>query len=340
MLRDCVASLLQQTWGELEFLFVLDGVADPGRGQLEAEARRDGRIRILCNNRHGGVSAARNRGLEAARGEWVGFVDADDRVEPAMVEKLVTLARDRECGLTGCGFAREKPDGSVWVDAPAAGVMALNADRDGARAFASAQTSCCNKLFSRVRLGTLRFREDLINLEDAVFLTQALRRSRRAGFLPEPLYRVRYRAESAHRRRIGWSEFEPRYRALAVLAELGAEESRGTRWMKRLWAWRLLEWSLATRRYLDELPADCRADALPVVRRFYEESLAPFHPSYPAWLHVMLKRRLRDVRRLFEGPDWYYTLLWNRIRVGLAPFGSSPRRQWARGIRRRLAGAG
>lgn len=320
LLRACVDSLRRQTLTDMEILFIVDGADDPSRPVLEAEARKDPRIAVLCNERNQGVSASRNRGLEVAQGDWFGFVDADDRVDPAMYEKLLRVAQDVSCDLAGCGFRREAADGTSVLDCPVGKTWAMDSDIEAARAYGNAKTSCCSKLFNRVRFGGLRFHAELTNMEDAVFLTEALNQARRVGFLSEALYHVGHRADSAHRRRMDLDRLMRSYRAFSLLAALGAERSKGTRWMRRLWAWRLLAWSVAARRYHDELPAESHGRALEEIRRFYAVDLKTFHGMYPAWLRRMLERRMKEPARFFGHPGWFYTLLWQRIRIGLAPF--------------------
>jgi glycosyltransferase involved in cell wall biosynthesis len=320
LLGACLLSLAGQTATDLEILLVADGADAATRNLLEAQARRDSRFRVLVQEENRGVSSARNRGLEAARGDWIGFVDADDRIEPDMYARLAAFADKTDCDLAGCGFARETAGGGVRMDCPPAGVKNTGSDLEAARAYAGAKTSCCSKLFRRSRIEGLRFRTDLSHMEDAVFLTEALGRSGRVGFLAEPLYHVCFRPDSAHRRPMTPAGFRQVYRAFHALAELGAARSQETRWMRRMWAWRLLAWSLAARRYHDELPSDSHPQALEEIRRFYLFGLAPFHGVYPPWLRRMLERRLKTPDRFFGEPGWFYTLLWNRIRIGMRPF--------------------
>ena len=97
-LPRCVQSLGQQTYRNLEILLVDDGSTD-GTGQLcDRLAAQDGRIRVL-HKENGGTSSARNMGIEKALGEFLGFVDSDDYVEPDMYMQLYRGER----GLAGAG---------------------------------------------------------------------------------------------------------------------------------------------------------------------------------------------------------------------------------------------
>lgn len=85
-LKPALESLLEQTLKEIEIIAVDDGSTD-GSGQLLAEyAARDKRLKVISLKRSG-AAAARNRGIEAARGKWLWFADADDIAAPGLAEK-------------------------------------------------------------------------------------------------------------------------------------------------------------------------------------------------------------------------------------------------------------
>ncbi len=82
LVQEAVASVLAQTWREFELIVVDDGSTDDTTEALAAYASR---IRLIRRESRGGVSAARNTGIAAARGEWLAFLDSDDLWRP---EKL------------------------------------------------------------------------------------------------------------------------------------------------------------------------------------------------------------------------------------------------------------
>ena len=88
-LERCVRSLLAQTYANLEILLVNDGSRDQSLAICQHFAQEDGRIRVI-DKPNGGVSSARNAGLDAARGDYVMFCDSDDWVEPDWCECLVS----------------------------------------------------------------------------------------------------------------------------------------------------------------------------------------------------------------------------------------------------------
>lgn len=100
-LDDCVRSILAQTWQNWELLLVDDGSPDACPALCDHWAAQDPRIRVL-HKPNGGVSSARNAGIDAAQGDYLAFVDADDWVEPAYLQVLyegVQLADVSLCGV-------------------------------------------------------------------------------------------------------------------------------------------------------------------------------------------------------------------------------------------------
>ena len=90
-LARCVESILGQTFGDFELLLVNDGSGDGSLAVCQRYAAMDSRVRVL-DKANGGVSSARNLGIESAAAEWVMFVDADDWVESNMLELAVPYA--------------------------------------------------------------------------------------------------------------------------------------------------------------------------------------------------------------------------------------------------------
>ncbi len=109
-LRDCVNSLLNQTYSRLEIILVDDYSTD-GSGELCDElAQQDVRITVQHLPVNGGPGNARNVGLKCATGEYVGFVDGDDWLDPDMYEFLWSLSEKHSADISMCSFYIEKPN--------------------------------------------------------------------------------------------------------------------------------------------------------------------------------------------------------------------------------------
>ncbi|RYZ28947.1 MAG: glycosyltransferase family 2 protein, partial [Propionibacteriaceae bacterium] len=105
-IEECLESVAAQTLRDLEVLVVDDGSSDATPELIAAFCARDPRFVpvLLPTNSPGGVGTAANAGLDRATGEWVGFVDGDDFVEPRMFERLVEAAGRCGADLAMCEY--------------------------------------------------------------------------------------------------------------------------------------------------------------------------------------------------------------------------------------------
>lgn len=105
-LSRCLDSLLSQTIEAVEIITINDGSTDRSEQILRNYAQKDSRI-VIINQENGGVSSARNRGLEAVRGEYTGFVDPDDWAGCRMYERLLKTASCFNADIVMCAYVRE-----------------------------------------------------------------------------------------------------------------------------------------------------------------------------------------------------------------------------------------
>lgn len=116
-LRRCIDSLLAQTFSNFELILVDDGSTD-GSSQIcdeygNEEKNKKTRVSVI-HQPNAGVSAARNRGMEAARGYYISFVDADDWVEPRFLEAFAKAADEREPDIVVQGFVDHEDLPMTW----------------------------------------------------------------------------------------------------------------------------------------------------------------------------------------------------------------------------------
>lgn len=105
-LRQCVESVLAQTLSDIEVILVDDASPDRCGALARAYEKKDSRVKVVRHERNQGLGAARNTGMNAARGEYVGFVDSDDWAEPEMYEALFSVAVETGAQIVYGGFAR------------------------------------------------------------------------------------------------------------------------------------------------------------------------------------------------------------------------------------------
>lgn len=103
-LNQCIESIINQTLKDIEIIFVNDGSTDRSR-EILSNYRNDSRI-IIIDKENEGIGAARNTGLDYAKGEYIYFLDSDDYIELNMLEKLYNLAVSEEADIVQCGIRR------------------------------------------------------------------------------------------------------------------------------------------------------------------------------------------------------------------------------------------
>lgn len=88
-IQNCINSIQKQSYKDIEIVVIDDGSTDRTKEIVQRLLRKDGRIKIISQYNQG-ASAARNKGIEKASGEYVTFVDADDEIEPQLIKVLIT----------------------------------------------------------------------------------------------------------------------------------------------------------------------------------------------------------------------------------------------------------
>ena len=177
-LRLCLDSLLAQTFQDLEILCVDDGSTDQSPKILSEFARQDSRVKVL-RQENAGAGAARNAGLQAATGDYVLFLDADDFFEPALVQTLLTRARETGADIVICraeSFNSQTGETQPWMrqDDLLPGDC-FSPQAASAVLFQFGHGQAWDKLYNRAFLlrSGLTF-PDLRNSEDLVFVFQSL----------------------------------------------------------------------------------------------------------------------------------------------------------------------
>lgn len=114
-LEKCLNSIKKQTYTNLEVLCVDDGSTDDSGKILDAFAKEDARFRVF-HQKNQGTGSARNLALEHITGDYIGFVDPDDWIEPEMFEMLHDSIKKTGTDIVTCGYYMDKEDGSaVWM---------------------------------------------------------------------------------------------------------------------------------------------------------------------------------------------------------------------------------
>lgn len=101
-IEECLVSVISQTYTNLEIICVNDATKDDSMDIVHRYAQRDCRICIVNHNVNRGLSAARNSGMEIAKGDYIQFVDSDDVIAENMIELMLEKAKDENLDMVGC----------------------------------------------------------------------------------------------------------------------------------------------------------------------------------------------------------------------------------------------
>ncbi|MDR3052839.1 MAG: glycosyltransferase [Coriobacteriales bacterium] len=194
-LARCLESVLAQTYEDFEVFLVDDGSGDSSAALCREYCSRDTRF-TLIQKENGGLSSARNAGLDAARGTYVAFIDGDDSIHPRMLEVLHRSLEQTGSDIAVCDYYEVfgtrveayygVEEHFVCDNQEAYGIFLLG-KKTGA--------SVCTKMFRLSSIGGLRFKEGII-CEDAHFDSQLMGSIKSVSFELEPLYYYHHRQNS------------------------------------------------------------------------------------------------------------------------------------------------
>lgn len=184
-LDRCVESLRNQTLQDIEILLVDDGSTDSSAQVCEKHVAADHRVKYI-HKKNGGVSSARNAGLEGASGEYVMFVDSDDRLMPEACELLLKNISQALCDCVICGIKQDT--GNIWTFAQEREYDATSFKRDFPLLLETELLSVCfNKIYRR-KLITRLFDQSMSFGEDLVFVLDYLENCQSIKIINIPLY--------------------------------------------------------------------------------------------------------------------------------------------------------
>ena len=109
-IENCVNGILNESFSDFEIIIVDDGSKDSTPALCDKLAKKDSRVKVI-HKPNGGVSEARNTGIDAAKGQYISFVDADDRVTENHLESLVSTMRGNGADMVSASYIMEKSMG-------------------------------------------------------------------------------------------------------------------------------------------------------------------------------------------------------------------------------------
>ena len=168
-LKRCLDSLVNQTLSDIEIICVNDGSTDGSAQILEEYAQKDNRIKVITQI-NSGVSEARNVGIKQATGEFIGYVDPDDFIEPVFYEKLYNSAVENNCDIACASVIRENNKKKKVLIKYDKQIIAKNVKEKFELAHIPEHCYIWNKIYRREKLisSGINFRREMV-YEDMIY---------------------------------------------------------------------------------------------------------------------------------------------------------------------------
>lgn len=225
-LHRCVDSILDQTFTDFELLLIDDGSPDRSGEICDEYAQKDSRIRVI-HKENGGVSSARQRGLDEAVGEYTIHADPDDWVEPNMLEELYKKAKQDDADIVICDYFNNiGTKQTICRQCPSS----LEPKQVLMELFQQLHGSCCNKLARRVcyKQYGIEFPRGINYCEDLFTWVQFLSHKEvKVAYLNKAFYHYFDNPESITRR-YQRSQYETRCKFVELLEKVLPTELRST----------------------------------------------------------------------------------------------------------------
>ena len=193
----CVESVVRQTYENLEIILVDDGSTDNCHAICDEWARKDSRIKVI-HKQNGGQGEARNMGIQAATGSYIGFVDSDDFISPEMYERLLNLLKKNNADLIQCAMQKFESYPYTLPQASDDFSIRIFTKKEAVR-FLIAEgkiTSTCPSILLKSEIAKeIPFDLGMIN-EDVMWVYRALVNSERIIVTDEKLYAYYQRPDS------------------------------------------------------------------------------------------------------------------------------------------------
>lgn len=169
-LRQCIDSILAQTYTDFELILVDDGSPDNCGAICDEYARRDARIRVI-HQENGGLSAARNAGIDIAKGEYLSFVDSDDMITETYLEKLLDTLTKEHADISVCGMLKFQDGTEPETSSDEIELVETMSGRDAClsiyRMDGKVPVMACGKLYKRGLFEEIRYPKGRIHEDDA-----------------------------------------------------------------------------------------------------------------------------------------------------------------------------
>ena len=184
-LENTLNSVLRQSYEDFELLLIDDGSGDDSLTICQKFAGRDRRVRVICKE-NGGVSSARNRGLDEAQGKYIAFIDGDDCIDPQMYEIMIGVLEGEKVDLVNCRVVKEDSYERIPYEVGTVEVSNLPLNYLSKKGYFI--DSSLNKVYRRALIGETRFNEKLAYSEDTPFITEIILHAKTMSLVSNVFY--------------------------------------------------------------------------------------------------------------------------------------------------------
>ena len=194
-LAKCLDSILNQTLENIEVIIVNDGSKDDSQQIIDKYAVNDARI-ISISKENGGLSDARNVGIDAASGEFVAFIDSDDYIDLSMFKRMIDLAEKHYSQIVMCDLVKVDEHGTEFRDLPQSPQLPEKIIlQENFTLFGEMSCFACNKIFKKTLFVHHRFKKG-IHFEDIELIPKLVLDSIAVSKINEPFYKYFERQDS------------------------------------------------------------------------------------------------------------------------------------------------
>lgn len=198
-LKKCIESIINQTYKNLEIFLVDDGSTDNSGKICDEYAKKDNRINVI-HKENKGVSSARNAGINEAKGEWIAFIDADDWIEENYIEELLKNT-SKEIDIVQCGYYRVVANNKESINCDGNDEVRNKEEfLIGCLNPQMAYGLCHTKIIRKSKIKDIRFDEEIVVCEDALFNIELSENVNRVKIIKIPLYNYHIHQDSVVRK--------------------------------------------------------------------------------------------------------------------------------------------
>lgn len=185
-IHKCVDSILNQTFKDFELILIDDGSPDNCGEICDEYAKKDSRVRVI-HKENGGQSSARNRGLDIAKGEIIGFVDSDDDIEVNMYKNLIDYMDREKLDIVFCDVYLVRGDRVREQSMYSENKVLNNIQGLKDNLICKIDNAVWNKIYKKTIFNNLRFTEGIV-YEDVRIMYKVFSKSQKSGYLKQSLY--------------------------------------------------------------------------------------------------------------------------------------------------------